>query len=160
MKTGSEELGFAETALAPPLYLDASALIKLYIPEPESDRLNHALRGRTDLHVSDLAVTEIVSALARRRREGSLPAAVVPRLHGALLAHLESGVFHRVELIAEVHREAERILLSLETVALRAADALHLALAVAAGARSIVTYDRRLAEAARRMGFESWPSPT
>jgi hypothetical protein len=31
------------------VYLDASALAKLYLPEPESDRLNEFLRGRRDL---------------------------------------------------------------------------------------------------------------
>jgi len=147
------------TALLGPLYLDASALAKLYLPEAESDRLNRALRGRKDLHVSDLAITEIVSALARRRREGLLSADVGPRLYGAILAHMEAGLFHRVEIIAEVHREAERILLTMEAAPLRAADALHLALAVAAGARVIVTYDQRLGEAARRMGFSTWPGP-
>lgn len=147
-----------ETALLAPIYLDASALVKLYIPEPESDQLNRALQGRKDLYVSDLALTEIASALARRRREGLLSADIVPRLYGAILAHMESGVFHRVEMTAEVHREAERVLLTLETVGLRAADALHLALAAAAGSRSIVTYDQRLAEGARRLGFNSWPS--
>lgn len=155
MKTGFEALGGA--ALLPPVYLDASALVKLYLPEAESDILNRQFRGRWDLHVSDLAVTEIVSALARRRREGALAAEDVARLYRTLLAHMGSGVFHRVEMVAEVHREAERILLTLEIVTLRAADALHLALAIAAGSKSIVTYDQRLAEAARRVGLIAWP---
>jgi predicted nucleic acid-binding protein len=156
VKIASKARVRAAPALLAPLYLDASALGKLYMAEPESDSLNRALRGRRDLHVSDLAITEIVSALARRRREGLLPADVPPRLHATILAHLESGLFHRVELIAEVHREAERLLLTLE-VPVRAADSLHLALALAAGARTFVTYDRRQAAAARRSGLNIWP---
>ena len=154
MKIASKARVRAAPALLAPLYLDASALSKLYMAEPESDSLNRALRGRRDLHVSDLAITEIVSALARRRREGLLPADVPPRLHATILAHLEAGLFHRVELIAQVHREAERLLLTLEV---RAADSLHLALALAAGARTFVTYDRRQAAAARRSGLNIWP---
>ena len=38
-----------------PIYLDASALVKLFVPEPESDDLNQALAGLTDVIVSDLA---------------------------------------------------------------------------------------------------------
>ena len=54
---------------AEPVYLDASALVKLFVPEPESDDLNQALAGLTDVIVSDLALTEMASALGRRTRE-------------------------------------------------------------------------------------------
>ena len=64
MKTGSENPDFGEALRAGGLYLDASALAKLYVTEPGSDVLDDALRGRGDLMVSDLAVTEVVSAFA------------------------------------------------------------------------------------------------
>jgi predicted nucleic acid-binding protein len=146
-----------EPRLRGPLYLDASALVKLYLPEPESDDLNRLLVGRHDVVVSDLAVTEIVSSLCRRRREGSLTTAVVSRLHGALLGHIEAGVYRRFELIPAAHREAERLLISLGTVPLRAADALHLALALGAEAASLLTWDRRLGAAARAIGLGVFP---
>lgn len=53
------------SALPGPLYCDTSALVKLYVPESGSDELNRTVEGRDDLLVSDLAVTEIVSALSR-----------------------------------------------------------------------------------------------
>lgn len=143
--------------LAGPLYLDASALVKLYLPEPESNDLNRLLVGRHDVVVSDLAVTEIVSSLCRRRREGSLTTAVVTRLHRALLGHMEAGFYRRFELIPAAHREAERLLISLGTVRLRAADALHLALALGAEAASLLTWDRRLGAAARAVGLGVFP---
>ncbi len=52
-----------------PVYLDTSALAKLYVPEGESRLLEEALIGRRDVLVSDLAVTELVSVLMRRVRE-------------------------------------------------------------------------------------------
>jgi hypothetical protein len=140
-----------------PLYCDASALVKLYLPEPESGTLNRLVVGRRDLLVSDLSITEIVSSLSRRRREGALEAAKVARLHRALLAHVEAGIYGRVELLSATHREAERLLLSVEGVALRAADALHLALAISGHAASILTYDRRLAGAASAIGLNVFP---
>ncbi len=141
-----------------PLYCDASALVKLYVPEADSDGLNRALRGRRDLLVSDLAITEIVSSLARRRREGALTASIAGRLHRAILSHMEKGVYRRVELLPATHRAAERLLMAVESVALRAADALHLALAVSGDAASVLTYDRRLADAARSVGLTVFPS--
>ena len=146
--------------LAGPLYLDASALVKLYLPEPESDDLNSLLVGRQDVVVSDLAVTEIMSSLCRRRREGSLTTAVVSRVHRALLGHIQSDVYRRFELIPAAHREAERLLISLGTVPLRALDALHLALALGAEAASLLTWDRRLGAAARAVGLGVFPEGT
>ncbi len=154
--TGSD--GRSASALAGPLYCDASALVKLYMPEADSDKLNRSLRGRSDLLVSDLAITEIVSSLARRRREGALEASIAGRLHRAILGHTEKGVYRRVELLPATHREAERLLLAVDSVPLRAADALHLALAVSADAACVLTYDRRLADAARSVGLCAFPS--
>lgn len=139
------------------MYVDSSALVKLYLPEPESDALNRSIAGRSDLVVSDLAVTEIVSSLSRRTREGELDGTVAGRLHRTLLGHIEDGLYRRVELLPATHREAERLLLSLAGVALRAADALHLALAVAAEAGSMLTYDRRLGKAAGAIGLIASP---
>lgn len=136
-----------------PIYCDASALVKLYVPEAESEELNRTLEGRRDLLVSDLSITEIVSSLSRRRREGALEPAIVSRLYHAILGHVEDGVYRKVELISTTHREAERLLLSVEAVPLRASDALHLALAVAGDAASLLTFDRRLSDAAKAIGL-------
>lgn len=140
------------------MYLDASALAKLYFQEPDSDQLNALLVGRRDLVTSDLAVTEIVSSLCRRHRERAIGFAAVLAAQRAILDHLAAGVFRRAELLPEVHREAERLLISLAGVALRAADALHLALAKATGCASVVTFDRRMAAAAGPAGLD--PVPT
>jgi len=144
-------------ALAGPLYFDASALIKLYLPEPESDALNRFVKGRGDAIVSDLAVTEIVSSLCRRRREGAVNSQVVDRLRRQILSHLDTGVYRRVELVPAIHREAERLLVSIERVPLRAADALHLALALSGAAASVLTFDNRLAAAVRAVGLSVFP---
>ena len=155
MTTGSEEPETPE--LAGPLYVDASALAKLYFHEPESDALNTLLSGRRDLVASDLAVTEVVSSLARRRREGAVAAAVVRRAHRAMLKHFDAGVFQRTDLTPATHRSAERLLMQIVRVPLRAADALHVALAASAGCAGVVTYDRRLATAAAAVGMAVHP---
>jgi predicted nucleic acid-binding protein len=145
------------SALAGPLYVDASALAKLYLPEPQSERLNRALQGRTDLLVSDLALTEIVSALARRRRAGEITLTAVNRIYRAVLGDIEDGTLRRMDLLAESHRDAERLLLTLDETPLRAADALHLALALEGDAGTLATFDLRLAAAARAVGLPVFP---
>jgi len=151
-------IGSSDRGVLPgPLYLDTSALAKLYVPESESAELNRRILGRRDLIISDLAVTEIVSSLCRRRRDGTVDTKIVGRLQRAVLNHLEQGVYRRVDLIPATHREAERLMLSVEGVALRAADALHLALAVSGEAATVLTYDKRLAEASRAIGLNVFP---
>ena len=135
------------------VYLDASALVKLLLPEAESESLNRALAGRERVLVSDLAVTEATSALARRRREGALSPAVAIAAHRKVLELLGKGSARGASLDPVVHREAERLLLSTDTVSLRAADALHLALALSSGATVMATYDTRLAAAAAQAGM-------
>lgn len=143
----------AERRTPGPCYLDSSVLVKLYLPEPQSAQVNTAVRGRRDLMISDLAITEVVSAIARARREGLLSAEDGARVHALMLQQVESGVVQRIDLAPDTHRAAERFLLSIDSIPLRAADALHLALAITAGAASLLTFDRRLAAAARTIGL-------
>jgi len=107
--------------------------------------------------VSDLAVTEIVSAVARRLHQRSLTRETARRLQHAILGRLDEGGYHRVELTRDVHRRAEHYLLSPRATPLRAADALHLALATSARAASLATFDARLAAAARAAGLAVYP---
>lgn len=135
---------------AEPVYLDASALVKLFVPEPESDDLNEALSGLTAVIVSDLALTEMASALGRRTREKRLAGAEAQRLYRE--ASKLRAWSHHVELTPPIHRRAERLMLSL-AVPLRALDALHLATALDADAATVVTFDPRLRAAARSQGL-------
>ena len=141
-----------------PLYCDTSALLKLYLPERGSDEFNEVVEDRDDVLVSDMAVTEIVSAIARRLRQGSLAREAARRLQHAIIGRLDEGVYRRVELTREVHRRAEHFLLSLPETPLRAADALHLALATSARAASLASFDARLAAAARAVGLAVYPA--
>jgi predicted nucleic acid-binding protein len=147
----------AEEPLAGPLYCDASALAKLFVPETGSAELNALLAGRDDVLVSDLAVTEVASALARRAREGALPTLAARRIYRRILATVAEGAFRRVDLVGSSHRDAERMLLGGGATPLRAADALHLALALGAGAGTVLTYDRALARAALAQSLAIWP---
>ncbi len=137
------------------VYVDASALAKLYLPEPDSEALEAFLRGRRDLMIADLGITEVLSAVARRRREGLLTARQALEIRDAVLADAESGSFHRLDLSPVAHREAERLLLHLESAALRTVDALHIALALLGSASHVVTYDARMRAAAWHAGLRT-----
>jgi predicted nucleic acid-binding protein len=124
------------------LYLDASALVKLVVAEPESSALTEFLASWPDRLSSALSLTEIPRAL-RRARFGS---AERQRAHRVLA---------RISLV-DVDRRILTTAASLEPPHLRTLDAIHLAtaLAVREDLAGLVTYDRRLATAAERSDLE------
>lgn len=97
-------------------YVDAGTLAKLHVPVPESETLDAFLRSRCGLMISELAITEVLSAVARRRRERLLRARDAVRIRDAVLADAVSGAFTRLELNPAVHREAERLLLATDSL--------------------------------------------
>ena len=135
------------------IYVDSSALAKLYEPEAESELLDAFLRGRRGLLISELAISEVLSAVSRRKREKQLRAELANEIRDALLEDADSGSLHRVDLSPAVHREAEYLLLATESVPLRTLDALHVALALSGAATHILTFDRRMKEAAAIAGL-------
>jgi predicted nucleic acid-binding protein len=137
------------------IYLDSSALAKLYVPEPESDALENFFRDRQDLLISELAITEVLSAVARGRREGMLTASQSLEIRDAILADADSGSFNRLDMSPIVHREAERLLFNIESIALRTLDALHVAVALLGSATYVVTYDARMRAAALLAGLKA-----
>jgi len=124
------------------LYLDSSALVKLVQQESESD----ALRGFLLDHRSDALVT---SALARVE--------VVRAVSGGGHRAIEQArrQLARLDQIALGSALLDRAADLTPAVQLRALDAIHLAAAQTVGAdlRAVVTYDRRMADAAGALGL-------
>ncbi len=120
-------------------YVDSSAIVKLVVAEPESKALRRYLSRRQPLVSSALALTEVARALMPSGREA------VTR---------GEDVLRRIQLLRvndRVLREAGRM----EPADLRSLDAIHLASARHLGpsVKQIVTYDDRMAEAARASGL-------
>jgi predicted nucleic acid-binding protein len=134
-------------------FWDSSSIVPLVCRETQSARCRQWLRADPVIIVWAFAATEVVSALARKRREGALKPAVFAPAKQRLLK-LEHAWSEVVQYDA-VRARARRLL---ETHPLRAADALHLAAALVAfeersAGIEFVTFDGRLAEAAEREGF-------
>jgi predicted nucleic acid-binding protein len=120
------------------VYLDSSALVKLVVREPESAALLDMLRQHRERASSALSMTEVPRAL----RRAGFGRPEIKRAH---------DVLRTVGLV-----DADRPILSAAAVlgpfTLRTLDAIHLATALALGddLAGLVTYDRRLGEAAGR----------
>ena len=134
-------------------YWDTSALVPLFVAERETPRVERWLREDPDVVVWGLTRVELLSALARRRRQEPNAAR---RLLGARREALMAWErWSEVTALEIVSRHAERLV---ESHPLRAADALQIGAALVAAeddpARLLfVTLDRGQAEAAEREGF-------
>lgn len=120
-------------------YVDSSAIVKLAVAEPESKALRRYLTRHQPLVSSALARTEVARALMPSGPEA------VARGQEAL---------RRLQLLRlndRVLSEAGRM----DPPELRSPDAIHLASARELGAavKQIVTYDERMADAARACGW-------
>ena len=133
-------------------FVDSSALVKLYVEEPGSDRMRSLADRERHLAASDLAFAEIHASFARRRREGHFRPEEFEELAQRWTEDWQSLM--RVPIGAE----ALAIIPGLcETHPLRGADAIHLASALLLQEHGLeVTFtcsDRVLLEAARSEGL-------
>lgn len=135
-------------------FFDASALVKRYVREPESARVQ-SLLDEGGAVVSRLTEAEVSSALARRHRDGSITTSDYVTAVSALRADL--GVLHVIELTPSVVSKVHSLL---RDHPLRAADALQLASCLAIGGRlgeklEFVCFDDRLTRAAAAEGLRT-----
>jgi predicted nucleic acid-binding protein len=134
------------------LFLDTSALVKLYIAEPGSERMRELVTRGASVVVSVLAFPEIHATFMRRRREELLQATELEQLQRAFAGDweettqvpLSSAVLGLVPGLCARHP-------------LRGADAVHLASALLLHQEGLqVTFacsDRHLTEAAAAEGL-------
>lgn len=139
------------------LYLDTSALVKLYVREAGDARIR-TLKDRAEATATSVtAYAESRAAFARLLREGNTtPADHVRRV--TTLNH-DWERFVRVELAPEIARNAGELA---ETSALRGFDAIHLASALWLADRlarpvTFAAFDRRLLAAATHSGLVTFP---
>ncbi len=128
----------------PLAYLDSSAIVKLAFAEPESGALKAFLaesHGGVSSILAKIELARVAKRLGPSRAAGDSPATILRRI--AFLAISDAVVTAAGEL---------------EPAILRTLDAIHLATALSAREAIVgmVTYDRRLANAARRAGLTVW----
>ena len=119
-------------------YVDASALVKLVVEEPESRAMHRWFVESTRVMTSRIGLIETLRASARRAHDP---------------AHREQ-VIRDVEVI-ELNPAISTVAAALQPAVMRTLDAIHVASALALGPEldAFVTYDDRIAEAARAIGL-------
>ena len=139
------------------LYLDTSALVKLYVDEPMSQELSAAVDEAEAVATSLLAYVEARAAFARARREARLSAQAYRHIVDAFVEDWSRYV--AVEVTDRLVKEAGDLAVHR---ALRGYDALHLASALSlrervSSAVTFLAFDRKLTVAAKREALRIHP---
>lgn len=135
-------------------YLDTSALVKLYVPEPESGAVQALVESSHLTAVSLLAFVQARAALARKRRER----AVKPKDYRPIVREFDDDWDHYflVEVTESLVKRAARLA---DKHGLWGHDALQLSSAIvlreqSGDAVSFCCFDDRLLRASRREGLK------
>ncbi len=129
-------------------FFDSSAFAKRYVEEDGSDLVETLCDKASALALSVICVPEIISALNRRVREGTLSRGQYREAKARLSAEVADAVV--VNLVPDVVAQAIGVL---ETHVLRASDALHIACALEWRAELFVSADDRQLGAATGVGL-------
>ena len=131
------------------VYLDASALVKVYVAEADSDQVQRLLRGRSQPTTCRHSHVEVVSALWRRARAGEISETARDRAAATL-----ERLLARMKVVEVTPAVTGRAVELVQRHPLRAGDAVQLASALHLAAQSgrtvrFLCYDGALTAAAR-----------
>jgi uncharacterized protein len=131
-------------------FFDSSAFAKRYIEEPGSAVADEICLAAERLGLSVICLPEIISALNRRRRENA-----ITREQYRLTKQRLADDIRDADIIQLTPEVVAHAILVLETLPLRAMDALHIACACVWGAEMFVSADKLQVKGAERFGLKA-----
>ncbi|TPW17760.1 MAG: hypothetical protein FD130_535 [Halothiobacillaceae bacterium] len=134
-------------------YVDTSALIKLYVAEPQSEAVEKSINTLHRPLISSLSILEWHCVMNRRWRSGAFDDAYHRIARAEFARHLASGAYRVHALHEGLYAQATYLLESVTPLSLRTLDALHLAAAQSAQASTMATADKVMAQAANQLGL-------
>ncbi len=131
------------------LYWDTSALLKLYVAEPDSsDFLDLITHSKEPICSSAVAAVEVLCALSRKEQAGDLGRGAAGALYRKFTTDCDAGrtilVPYGRDVLAEAEELAALAFSQLRPVKIRSLDLIHVASAVAVSADAIVATDRNV----------------
>ena len=134
------------------IYFDASYLVRLYYRDPGFEAVRQ-LAATAPVTCAHHGRAEVIAALHRKRREGSLTDRLYSIAVKEFIDENQAGAFVWLPLSPAVFGRIERVYAKLPaSVFLRAADALHLACAAENNFKEVYSNDQRLLAAASHFG--------
>lgn len=142
-------------------YWDTSAVIKLYLDEPDSDKFREIAASVPRITISTLAWSEARVTFRRKETDGTLPSGATLQLMRTLFNNIDAGRIESMMWSELLEPEAERVIDRCWThtpcIRVRTLDAIPIASAITAGETVFVTADVRQRDAAVACGLSLLP---
>jgi len=135
------------------VYVDTSALVAYYCPEPLSEKVEDFLTTHAQPTISGLTEVELFSAVSKKVRTKELKRKDAGRVIARFLADMENGYYTYLPVEAHHYRLA-RDWVGMFSLPLRTLDALHLAISSSEGL-DIVTTDPGLFKSAKALSLNA-----
>lgn len=136
------------------MYLDASVAVVLYAREPDSERWEAIALAGDGFVSSELLLGEMRSALLAKERARIISAELREMIWARFEDDVASGGVQLVPLDGTIVHEAIEVMTQVHPeVPLRTLDAIHLATHRRIDAGPLLTRDKRMTEAARRLNL-------
>ncbi|MCK5707892.1 MAG: type II toxin-antitoxin system VapC family toxin [Candidatus Aureabacteria bacterium] len=132
------------------VFMDSSALLKRYIEEHNSDKVELILEKADDIIISPITLIEINSALKRRYFEKDIEKKDYEYLLDILLQ--ENKEYSKIKFDIELEDKAVNLI---DKYQIRTLDSIQLASAMLSKCEMFVTADRKLANFARSEGLKT-----
>jgi predicted nucleic acid-binding protein len=136
------------------VYLDTSVAVAIYAREAGSEKLETILAGGSGVFSSELLLGEMTRALFAKEKGNLISAALREDIRAKFAEHVADGTVHLIPLDRLVMREATKLMGQVyPDVLLRTLDAIHLATYLSVEAGPLFTRDKRMIEAAKKLGL-------
>lgn len=145
-------------------FWDTSAVMKLYVDEPDARPFRRLAQTPGSLLISAFTVHELHCGLHRKERSKALKPGMAEVLFEAFREEMKAEFFRPIIYDGRVEQHVlevvRRCYIAGQAVFLRVLDALQLASALSAGANDIVSTDARMRQGATLLGMKVFPRPT
>ena len=131
------------------IFLDSSALVKRYIQEEGTSEVNELCRDASEIAVSIICITEVLSACNRLVREKLINKKQYSLIKNEFLLDIDTASI--IDLNSDVIGNA---IACLESGSIRSMDALHIGTALLYDCDDFVTCDIKQKDIARKMGLK------
>src|SRR5262245_43399670 len=130
-------------------YFDSAYIAKFYLEEPDSGAVCRLAESLGRVHCVAIGRVEVASAFHRKLQEGALTGPSFRAVMAQFSWDSAHGLWTWIPVTSRLIEAATRAMEGLSrSVALRSADALHLACAQQQGLRDVYTGDRHMTAAA------------
>ncbi len=136
-------------------YVDSSFLFSLYAIDVHSLRANEQERAwRGALLISSLVELEFFNALELRVFRGDFTRSEADRIRSSFEIDLRTGVWGIIDVAPSAFEQARKLISkTTASTGCRTADVLHIAIATEAGADTLLSFDQRQRQLAKRAGL-------